>query len=76
MITLDTFDTVTYLKTTWFANFIQNNKYPPDEELQERAAEWGGKFRWHYEGEMRTLLPNWLDFEDERDATIFLLRWS
>jgi len=76
MITIDVYDD-TGVRSQWFRNFIaRSGPLVSHTELQNWADEWNAVFRYDTEQGRKSLWPHWLDFEDEQDASLFLLRWS
>lgn len=55
----------------WWDNFSRGLIFRDSTERAERLAEWGAVWKEDHETWSR-----WLEFENETDATIFLLRWS
>lgn len=62
---------VTVSQASWWENFRDDRleSHHPDLRRQQ-LREWGA--RW----DDTNMHERWLEFDNERDATIFLLRWS
>ena len=77
MTTLNVYDD-TGRRSQWFKNFTaKSGPLVSHTELQNWADEWNAVFRYNTEqGRFSLLWPHWLDFENNEDATVFLLRWS
>lgn len=76
MTTLNVYDD-TGRRSQWFRNFIsESGPLVCEAELQNWASEYNGSFRYNIHRGRTSLWPHWLDFVNEEDATVFLLRWS
>jgi hypothetical protein len=72
MITLYMYESDSLTKQQWYHNFTKGWSYDRVEWLFVRGMAWGGEFKYSPSG----LFPNRIEFEDDKDATAFLLRWS
>lgn len=67
--------------TDWWVNvywyLCHDGQTAIDDEWEIFARHWGGRWEydWNYDGD-RSLIPQSISFENDEDATAFLLRWS
>jgi hypothetical protein len=59
--------------TVWWDNFRRGQTFTGPEQRAERLAEWGAVW---VEADITAKSVRCLEFENERDATMFLLRWA
>ena len=82
MIRLDTFEKAPQgygpPRSSWFNNLINHARSESVYEcMSQIAAEYGAVWmRAERDDGMTSLWPEYLDFEDEGQATAFLLRWA